>query len=145
MAERDEFTVEWQKAKLKAFPPPAAPKAPWKGKGRGKKRKAGDDKKEKTLEIPDGNLTQEEVKHLCPPGGHIWRGNDPGSWNGHVAPFKRCMFSWHLYGHRESALLCLRDMWAKHLTRQVVPLEECPVLGLFELGDASLPPAKKKR
>lgn len=89
--------------------------------------------------LPQGDLTQAEIRDLVPPRGHIWRGNLVGSWQCHMQGFSRFSASWHLYGHRESVVMCLRD-WRKYLASESMDLAECPIDGLF-VGDgtAALP------
>lgn len=91
--------------------------------------------------LPQGDMTQAEIRDLVPPRGHIWRGSLVGSWQCHMQGFSRFSASWHLYGQRESAVMCLRDLWRKYLASESMDLAECPIDGLF-VGDgsAALPP-----
>ena len=59
-----------------------------------------------------------------------------------MPPFKRGSFSWHAYGHRESAVLALRDCWRKYLALEGKEEEDCPIVGLFTAeAAAELAPA----
>eukprot|EP00974_Lingulodinium_polyedra_P096797 9381462-Lingulodinium_polyedra.AAC.1 len=125
MADRDEFTKDWQAAKRKVAPPPGAP-VPAKGSGE-KRRKAGSRARaDPPRTVPPGDISQADLRCLTPPGGHIWIGNQVGSWNSHQPPFSRFSASWHLHGSsREAALAVLRDMWTKYLTHEAPPLSAC--------------------
>jgi uncharacterized RDD family membrane protein YckC len=81
------------------------------------------------------------LRPLTPPGGYIWRANIQGSWQCHYKPFKRFACSWHLYGHRTAALMCLRDLWSKHLLLKGKDISECPIDGLFTFAGAAAVPA----
>ena len=81
--------------------------------------------------LPEGELFQPDLVGLVPPGSHIWRGDNVGCWCGHLPPYKRISCSWSLYGHRESAVLVLRDLWSRFLTSQGLENSACPIQGLF--------------
>lgn len=89
------------------------------------------------LRLPEGDLQQAQIKHLVPPNCSIWRANQQGSWQGHCEPFKRVSASWHLWGHRFSAVRVLRLLWEQHLTLTggSIP-EDCPIEGLFSVQPA---------
>ena len=89
---------------------------------------------------PSGALQQPEAARLCPPGGHIWRCNKSGAWSSHLKPFPRTSRSWAVYGHREAALMCLRDMWKNYLTSSGLTTADCPVEGLFDNAPAPVLP-----
>lgn len=135
--QHDEYTKAWQK-KLKVLrPPPAIPKAKAKAVGRdGRRRGRGHHRS-----FCHGEIWSKQISGgSAPQGGTFWRGNRVGSWDGHLEPFPRCSASWHLYGHRESPVMCLRDMWRKYLATQALDESSCPVVGLFQNdGQASLP------
>ena len=81
--------------------------------------------------LPDGDLAQPMLKPLVPAGGSLWRGNNNGSWNSHFPPYPRFSASVHLYGHRESAVMCLRSLWEHYLHEHLLELADCPIEGLF--------------
>ena len=76
-------------------------------------------------------MQQADLAPLVPPGGHIWRGNKVGAWSSHLKPFRRFSLSWHVHGHRWSAVLVLRDLWSKYLLLNGETEEQCPIEGLF--------------
>ncbi len=143
MVASDEFSQEWKRQveRVRAAADLAA------GRGRGRARGArgrgagvGRGGGDPTRDVPPGELSQAQLRHLVPPGGHIWRSNVAGAWHGHYAPFPRRSFAWNMYGHRESALMVLRYLWTNHLTSNGTSQEACPVRGLFEPGvDFPLP------
>ena len=83
------------------------------------------------LAVPNGDLTQPELKKLIPPGASIWVGRASRTVNGHYKPFKRDSASSHLYGNRWAAILVLRQLWRKHLLVEGRVESECPIRGLF--------------
>lgn len=88
--------------------------------------------------LPQGDLTQAQIKHMCPPGGSVWRANIQGSWMGHYPPMPRISYSWGIYGHRYSAIKLLRSLWESWavIHGREVP-RDCPIEGLFQaVGEA---------
>ena len=82
--------------------------------------------------LPQGDLTQAQIKHLCPPGGSVWRANVHGSWMGHFPPLPRVSFPWNVYGHRYSAVKLLRNLWESWaMIHGMVLPRDCPIVGLF--------------
>ena len=109
----------------------AEAEAKGKGRGRGARGKARGTPPP-PLGVPAGELEQPQLKPLVPPGASIWRSNTGFAWCGHMPPFKRDSASWHLYGHREAALLVLRNLWRKYLLQHGLSESECPITGLFQ-------------
>ena len=103
-----------------------------KGKAKGRGRGGGGKGKGPVVRrLPEGDLQQADLAPLVPPGGHIWRGNKVGAWSSHLKPFRRFSLSWHVHGHRWSAVLVLRDLWSKYLLLNGETEEQCPIEGLF--------------
>ena len=84
--------------------------------------------------LPPGELTHTELKPLTPPLGSLWKRSNPFSWNARWPPSQQVSASVHLHGHREAALICLRELWDRHLFHEGKMLEDCPIRGLFPLG-----------
>ena len=124
------FKSAWVERRSELKPAPTKPKAP-------SKRATGKASQASVRVLPKGDLFQPDLKPLLPPGATVWRGHTRGSWNAHYPPFPRCAYSWHMYGHRQSAVLCLRDVWEKHLSVNGLSVSDCPILNLFE-SDAAL-------
>ena len=129
------YEASWseKKKKLVAAAAKAAlakPKAKSKAKAKGAGKGGGGPP---MRDLPDGDLVQAQLRPLVPPGGHIWRANLAGAWCSHFAPFPRFSCSWHLYGHREAAVLVLRDLWTKYLTFHGLEMSQCSIRGLFDL------------
>ena len=132
MDQTNAFQKSWQKraTELKIFPPAVpVPKAKTKAKGKGKGGAGGGGDPPRAP--PEGDLQHSDLKPYCPPGGFIWRGNHAGCWASHYPPFRRYSASWHAYGHRESALMCLRSLWKHHHDLRGEELSACPIVGLF--------------
>ncbi|MDA8609461.1 hypothetical protein N9L19_00940 [bacterium] len=103
-----------------------------KGKAKGSGRGGGGQGKGAVVRsLPDGELQQADLAPLVPLGGHIWRGNKVGAWSSHLKPFRRFFLSWHVHGHRWSAVLVLRDLWTKYLLMDGETEEQWPIQGLF--------------
>lgn len=81
--------------------------------------------------VPYGALTQEEASSMAPPGAFIWRSLGSANWQGHLPPHRRTSRSWSLYGHRESCLLVLRELWGQYLLENGLSESDCPVQGMF--------------
>ena len=82
MAERDKCTEAWQVDKKQTAPPPEpVPARPRARRTRGGNRDDGGPPPSR--EIPDEDITQAQFKHRVLPGGHIWIGNQMGTWNSH--------------------------------------------------------------
>ena len=82
-------------------------------------------------QVPEGALTQQQVKAMLPPGASVWRGNwGQGHWWGHLPPHSRVSRSW-LHGHRESAFFVLRRLWNSYLKDNGLTRADCPVSRLF--------------
>ncbi|CAK0789936.1 unnamed protein product, partial [Prorocentrum cordatum] len=123
--ERKEYRETFRK-KAKVLRGAAPPAKGGAGRGRGHKGK-GKGKEPEKKKLPEGDLVQTDLKPLVPPGGFIWRGSVNGSWHSHFPPFKRFSKSWHLHGHRWSAVLVLRDLWAKYHLIRGETTESCPI------------------
>jgi len=104
-----------------------------KGKGKGKGKARGPNRLPKA-EIPPGCPEQRQLKPLCPPGAHIWRGNRARCWSGHYPGFCRVSVPWTIHpsqGFRVSGIYVLRQLWQRHLWFHGLDESECPVAGLF--------------
>lgn len=76
--------------------------------------------------IPAGELTQVQAKAFTPPQSSIWRSNADSGWAGHLPPYKRRHFSGFKLGHRGALLLCLKDLWSKHIILHGLAADACP-------------------
>jgi hypothetical protein len=83
--------------------------------------------------LPQGELTQSQVKTLAPPGSFVWRSRR-GSWQQHTPPHARSSRAWLKYGEREAAVGILQDAWRLHLGDRFLSVAQCPVQGLFAEG-----------
>ena len=140
----DDYKREWVSLRTVVTPPQPLlePVAKAKGKAKAKAKAVGHGIGFLQLQnIPPGELAQHQVSHLNPVGGSIWRAIKHQSWMSHQHPWPRFSASWSLYGHRESALMCLRDNWRKFLTTAGQPLSQCPIVGLFAGVDVLPQPA----
>jgi hypothetical protein len=82
--------------------------------------------------IPEGELMQQDVAGLTPPGGHIWRDNVSDAWCGHYKPYARMRCLTVEAGTvRDAALNILRRLWRQHLRLMKMDDTECTVLGLW--------------
>lgn len=79
-----------------------------------RKKQSTDELFRRRVKIPEGPLTQPEVKLLCLPGIYIWRNSAAGAWCAKHPPLKQCCKAWVLYWHRESALMCVQELWKQH-------------------------------
>lgn len=102
-----EFEGAWQK-KRKAVVKVAA-KAEAKANARKKKGGgAASSAPPGPITLPSGVLTQAELKHLVPNGGHLCYS---GGWEAHFKEWPRVAFSWNAWGARRAAIMCLRYLW----------------------------------
>jgi len=84
--------------------------------------------------LPEGELSQNQIKVLLPPETSVWRANHHHSWMGHCPPFPRVSAPWAQYGHRYAAIRLLRTLWEQwaKLNNKSMP-SDCEVQGLFEV------------
>lgn len=136
-AERKKFTRQYgEKNKtILAARAKAAPKAKAAGKGgqRGRGRGAWAPLSEAAMlaMVPPGAITQQEASSMAPPGAHIWRSLGSANWQGHLPNHRRKSRSWALYGHRESCILVLQELWRQYLAERGETEADCPVQGIF--------------
>lgn len=82
--------------------------------------------------VPEGALTQQEVKAMLPPGASCWRSNlGSGQWWVHLPPHPRISKSWTIQGHYEAAQFVLKGVWRQWLDDNGLTTADCPVAGLF--------------
>ena len=80
----------------------------------------------------DGSeITQKDLKRLCPPGGSVWNNWKHGKWQGHFRPNKRFAVPWTV-GRREAGLAVVRTLWRQYFVRWGLSATVCPVKGLFQ-------------
>ena len=74
------------------------------------------------------DVTQQEMKVFCPPGGHIWRSLTRKEWHGHYAPEPRtsCSFSDGKASCRDAATNVLRTLWSIHIMMHGLENDSCP-------------------
>ena len=86
-------------------------------------------------DLPPGALEQADLRGYCPPKGYIWRGNVAGSWSCHFqeGKFQRGSFAWDMYGHRFSAVLCIRKLWSEYFLVKGLGREACPFRRLWDI------------
>lgn len=102
------------------------------GSGKGNSRAKAKAKAAPRKDIPPGELSQQQLRHLCPPGGHIWKSNTGGGgWQAHFKPFRRVGFAASVWGARESALQCLRYLWEAWALMSGQSKSACPIAGLW--------------
>ena len=127
--ELTEYKKLWtETATARGYFKAAVPKAKPKAKG---KAKGGPAPPPPPPRVLDGDLAQATLKPLCPPDSHIWRMNTKGSWGSRYSDSPVHSASWQLYGHRESALMCLRNLWLEYLFANGKSEVDCTVEGLF--------------
>lgn len=87
-------------------------------------------------QIPEGSLTQAEIRDMMPPGCSVWRHRHQSRWCTHF-PEGRAYFarSWS-YGHREAALFVVAATWGAFLDWNDMEASECPIPGLLESAAA---------
>ena len=110
--------------------------------GKGEGRRAP-----KKTALPPGEITQQQIRHLCPDEAHVWRNNARNGWSGHCQPFARtsALAESHGGSSREALLVALRVLWEQHLLLRGLPKSACRVKGLFDSGKAPIPEARGKR
>lgn len=84
----------------------------------------------------ESQIPHAEAKKYVPEGGHIRRGLQSGTWEGHFEGYKRVSRSWNRYGEHRALRLVLRDMWARWHEFHGIPESLCPISGMFD-EDAS--------
>lgn len=135
--QRQAYQKAYSEKRERVGPKAPAPTATGRGGGRSARRSQASASSAPPQVLPEGDLQQVDLKHLVPPGGHIWRANKYGAWSSHYPGFQRCSKSWRLHGRRASAILVPRDLWRKHVQvhRGSLP-EDCPAQGLFGEDEA---------
>ena len=76
--------------------------------------------------LPSGELTVKQAQSLCPPPSRIYSDAVEGRWQ-ITYNRRRQSRAWALYGHRESALLCIKWAWDRYTEEFETP---CPIHGL---------------
>lgn len=95
-----------------------------------KKRKKRQQKPPARIVVPPGAITQADAKAMSPEGSYIWRNSSSQSWHGKMPPLGgETSRSWAKDGHREAALMVLRDLWTKSMA--LGKCTACTVQGLF--------------
>ncbi len=98
---------------------------------------------QKDVERPEGierlkptrlplDIAQADVKKFIPPDSRCWRGNLRAEWWGQLKPMK-CVFA--KLADFDSENECIKDMlkklWRQYNFCNGLPLDECPVQGVF--------------
>eukprot|EP00972_Heterocapsa_arctica_P076587 11298318-Heterocapsa_arctica.AAC.1 len=100
-------------------------------KGKGKARRGNEAGQNRfPAKVPEGALTQPEVKSLLPPGAYVWRALQRGGWAVQLKPYKSYSQSWRMWGHRGAAMRVLQHVWKLHMDDH--GLDSCPIAGLME-------------
>ncbi|CAK0790493.1 unnamed protein product, partial [Prorocentrum cordatum] len=80
---------------------------------------------------PGDDLDQGVAKLFLPPGAFIWRSNTQGAWCTNTLG-KYNSASWGTYGSSfEAFKVALKKCWTVWLQHHALPLDHCPVEGLF--------------
>ena len=80
--------------------------------------------------LPPCDFSLEEAQSLCPPDSKIYNDTWNGRWTVAYKKIRGISRNWNLYGHRESALVCIRwawDMWQRENVGA-----ECPIADLLK-------------
>lgn len=81
---------------------------------------------------PIGTISHATAKQWVPPGGFIWRCLKSGAFACHFPPFPRTSYAWQKFGEQQSMLMCLRDLWRHFCDVKGIPIDACPLQGVFE-------------
>ena len=111
-----------------------------KGKGAGKGAAGPVPPLLRVRPVPEGALSQAQVRGLCPPGGHIWQGHVSQCWACHLPPFSGTSHAWGFNSYRGSIIKCLQDLWRNWARLNVCDLSEVPVTGLFGAAPVAVLP-----
>ena len=89
-----------------------------------KKPKKGAKVPETRVIVPS-KIPQAGVRHLTPPGGHIWVGHTKENWNGHLPPRKRISAPWRDFetGEQGSLKDILNRLWLQYAELQGVDVD----------------------
>lgn len=85
---------------------------------------------------PPAQIAHADAKKFVPQGGHIWRGLQSGTWEGHFEGYKRVSRSWSRYGEHQALHLVLKDMWERWHEFNGLPHSACPISGIFDDADS---------
>lgn len=131
LSNRDSFRLflrDWQAANAKV----AAAEEGGPTKKRAAKGSKGGVSKYPPFPTTGSEISQKDAASMLPPGASIWRGLSNGTWQVHMAPWKRRSYPWHVFGFNGAAKECLRHVRFLYLSEQDQPMSDCPVSGLFE-------------
>ena len=137
---KEQFQKEYVAARNRVTEAAAAAEAAPKKKGKAKAKaaaaaEAAPPPPPPPGDLPPGVLEQGDIRRYCPPKGYIWRGNVAGSWSCHFqeGKFQRGSFAWDMYGHRFSAVLCIRKLWSEYLLVKGLGRDACPFPRLWDI------------
>jgi len=113
LCDKDQFLEQFRKAKAASAKKPAA---------------------KPSLSVLPLVLEQSKVKLYIPAGSRCWRGNVRAEWWGELKPLKCVFTSLKDFGNDEhaAAVNMLRKLWTNFNMLNGLPLEECPIKGIFE-------------
>jgi hypothetical protein len=125
---RSEFATFESKV-LKARKGAAAATAPT--PKRAKQRRGASSQSSTARQLPPGELTQQQVQAMAPPGAIAWR-SKTGTWRTRLGEgFPGFARSWAKYGERAAATICLQECWKQYLDANGLTTADCDVIGLF--------------
>ena len=91
-----------------------------KKKGAGKGRKVDPNR----YKVPS-TMDQSTAKAFMPEGGHIWKVNGRGEWNGRYPPFKRVWASWVVDGEELAMKKVIKMVWLQYAKRNALQWPGC--------------------
>ena len=82
--------------------------------------------------LPDRDISQADLKELCPPGGYIWTGHASGTFQAHFKPWPRISRSWNLCGSASKAgIECVKYLWDRWCVANSCTRNDVPIKGLL--------------
>ena len=127
-----DYIRTWQQARERIHGP--RPKIVSEGSSRAAKREAK--RVGATIypgRVPAGEISQPQLKLLCPPGGFVWTGHATGTWHCHFKPWPRASRSWHLCGgSRPAAVEILKFLWDRWCVTHGASHDDIPIIGIFD-------------
>ena len=76
--------------------------------------------------VVPSTIPQASIRHLTPPGAHVWVGRTKENWNGHMAPRARISAPWKDFATGEKGALhdVLRRLWQQYAELQGKALDQ---------------------